>query len=164
MGKQLPCEWRRLRCHIALYAALAFVTAFCGILLWVNGTAAPIVFHTAVIPWAVFGLSGHFVVWLVLYAHFGWLVGMLLTVPGMPYALPSLAVIAYTLCLAWYPVFFSFWHTVFALCLLIAATCLCIVLSIRVLRHSILCFLCAIPVVILEVYFMVWTVMFIVSN
>lgn len=164
MGKQLPCEWRRLRCHIALYAALAFLTAFCGILLWVNGTAAPIVFHTAVIPWAVFGLSGHFVVWLVLYAHFGWLVGMLLTVPGMPYALPSLAVIAYTLCLAWYPVFFSFWHTVFALCLLIAATCLCILLSIRVLRHSILCFLCAIPVVILEVYFMVWTVMFIVSN
>lgn len=164
MGKQLPREWRRFCCHITVYAVLAFVTAFCGILLWVNGTTAPILFHTAVIPWTVFGLSGHFVTWLILYALFGWLVGMLLTVPGIPYVLPSLAVVAYLLCLAWYPVFFSFWHTVCALCLLVVAIFLCIALTLRVLQHSILCFVCAITVLILEMYFMVWTVMFIVSN
>ena len=93
MGRKLALECRRCGGHIPLYAALAFVTAFCGILLWVNGVAAPIVFRTAVIPCAVLGLTGHFVLWLILYGLFGWLLGMLLTTPGISCVEPSLTVI-----------------------------------------------------------------------
>ena len=164
MGRKRAREYRSCREHIPLYAALAFVTAFCGILLWVNGAAAPIVFRTAVIPCAILGLTGHFVLWLLLYGLFGWLLGMLLASPGITCAEPSLAVIAYTLCLAWYPVFFSLLHTAFALLLLLLALAVSVILWLRCLRRTVLCTLCALPVLALEIWFLVWTVLFLIRN
>lgn len=164
MGRKLALECRRCGGHIPLYAALAFVTAFCGILLWVNGVAAPIVFRIAVIPCAVLGLTGHFVLWLILYGLFGWLLGMLLTTPGISCVEPSLTVIAYTLCLAWYPVFFSLLHTAFALLLLLISLTVSIILLLRCLRRTILCTICTLSVLALEIGFFGWTVLFLVRN
>ena len=95
---------------------------------------------------------------------FGFFIGMLLTLPDIPYTLPSLAVIAYTLCLAWYPVFFSLWHTIFAFLLLLAALLVSVTLCTRIICRTILCTLVSLCTIFYEVYFMVWTVMYIVFN
>ena len=164
VGKQLAREWRVCKARLPLYICVSFLTAFCGILLWVNGTAAPVVFHTAVIPWSFLGLSGHFVLWLLLYALFGLQIALLASVPGVPWKDSACAVVAFTLCLAWYPVFFSFWHTVFALVLLGVSFCLSVAVWLRSLRYTLLGMLCTVPVLFFESYFIVWTVLFALGN
>lgn len=136
-------QWKR-EMHALTHATsqICFWTvlgAFGGILLWVHGCGAALVYRTGVLPDFVPGHTLCFLLWLLVYALAGCEMGILFLPMyfrcrgGLRDCL--FCVLAYMLTLAWYPLFFSLLHTFLCAGLLLTAIFLHICLFVRALRR-----------------------------
>jgi len=161
--------WRRLRFelsvlqkYIVFLIGISFLTAFGGILLWVNGSAAPIVFRATAMPSCAPGFTFCFIIWLIIYALSGLKIGCTI-IPTVIYRCSCFQNItgeclSFILLLAWYPLFFSVVHAFFAAFVLFIYSVLQIVMLFAHSRK----FLISLPLTILLVsaslYFLLITV------
>ena len=167
--------FRRFRRELGIFrrypgvlAAAAFLGAFGGILLWVNGTAAPLVYRMTNMPKAAPGFTLCFLLWLAVYGLAGFQIGCALVPPllkkcgTLRYA--AVSVIVYTLLLAWYPLFFSIVHGVFACIVLLLSIGLQLYFFFALAIRVCTLILPACLLLFLEGYFFVITFLYILAN
>ncbi|MBQ7921109.1 MAG: hypothetical protein IJ325_00835 [Clostridia bacterium] len=157
-----------LQRYIGLLAGISFFTAFGGVLLWVNGSAAPVVFRVTNIPTILPGITICFLLWLLIYGLAGLKIGysLISTVINKCGLLQTVTkeILAYILLLAWYPLFFSVVHAFFA------AVVLCTAIGIQLWsfltgrRGYFICLPITILQIVLEIYFVLITVTYILIN
>lgn len=168
MKKRLQKELHILAASSSRIFLLTILAVFGGILLWVHGSMAPLVFRSCRMPPAVPGFTLCFLMWLVVYALAGCELGIqLLPVyfhgrEGLRECLMCL--LAYMLTLAWYPLFFSVLHTFLS----------ALLLGVAVFLHFWLCFcsgrrgrILVLPYFLsclLEIYFLCVTISFMLLN
>jgi len=168
MLQRIRCELRVFKQYPGVLAGIAFLSTFGGILLWVNGTTAPLIFRITNIPSFAPGFTVTFLLWLLLYALAGLQFGCILVYPMFgkcyPFKNACLAVLVYTLLMAWYPLFFSVVHVFFAAAVLVLAICLQIYMSILLYGRVFIIFLLAILQIFVEMYFVFISVAYMFLN
>jgi len=154
--------------HTSRLCVCAVLAMFGGILLWVQGSAAPWVYRSTCMPAFAPGFTLCFLLWLVVYGLAGLGLGILLLPPcfreagGLRYS--ALCLLAYMMTLAWYPLFFSFWHSLLAAAVLGCGVVIHMYLLWKLGRRWML----AVPIFgilsVMEVYFVIMTVAYVLIN
>ena len=160
---KLKTELECLIDHAPAAAFTAFLCAMGGILLWVSGGS----WSYTVLSRAEFGLSltVSFVIWLIAYALYGlrlgllWFCGRCLT--RRTAAACAAVLLAYLLDLVWYSLFFCTRLAVFPLIIILISSALNIFALTAGGKGRVLGKICDLAVVIVQILFVVRTVMYI---
>ena len=168
MFRLMRLEWCTLQKYIRFIVGISFCTTFGGVLLWVNGSAAPIVFRATNIPTMAPGFTVFFLLWLVLYALTGMKIGCTFLLASI-FRYKSLLYttgecIAYILLLAWYPLFFSVVHCFFSIVVLSISAVLQICLLFSRCRKFYICIPITLLQILMEVYFILISISYMLIN
>lgn len=153
---------------IGLIAGAAFIGAFAGTLLWINGRGAWFVMRYSHLPSFALSLSLTYILWLLAYGLLGAAVPLTVIMEKhhRRNCLPAVAIllISYVLVLLWYPLFYSAQFVLAALFVLFLAAAAIVVFFFKAIRKSLWLTMISIAVLLIQIYFICFTLSFFLLN
>ncbi len=154
---------------IGIVVACAFIGAFVGTLIWINGRGAWFVMRYSILPHFALSLSWTYILSLVAYGILGALMPLCILLfgrrgEGRVFLLIGTVLASYVLLLLWYPLFYSAQFvlvSLFALILSAGANCASFFLG---FRRALLPTVANIALFALQLYFICFTLSFYLLN
>lgn len=168
--RRIKFELKCFTDHIAVLGLGAFLCALGGILLWINGGSGWYVLRSVSGAVGSRSLTGVFLVWLLVYAFYGIrlaLVGVgegICRDPKRIFTVFALTSLAYLLDLVWYALFFCTRLTAFALIILILSLLSNLLILLLSKKGMILHKIIVVVVLFAQIYFVWFTVSFLLLN
>lgn len=158
MKKQWQREWKMLPRYTSRICFWTVFTAFGGILLWVHGSSAALVYRAGILPSFVPCFTLCFLLWLLAYALTGCALGILLLPASFRIPMGRkeslVCLLTYLLMLSWYPLFFSLLHPFLCTMLLLTAVLLNSWLFVRAVKRLSVVMIPQFFSCLLEIYFL----------
>ena len=155
--------------NIGLIGFAAFICAFFGIILWVNGNNIWYIMKTSALPDRIPDVTGIFTVWLISYGLYGIMMALvflhvkcgIIKMSVIPF---SFASAGYLFCLIWYALFFNTSLTLFASIILFFAILMTIAVFFLMRRGFIILKIVLLLIATVELYFIYFSLAFYLLN